>query len=223
MTLEIMTWIIVALVVFTEALIVTVVMNTKKVWNLEEAVARIKRTLRSPPFNEEELWPVGMNPWTMKIPNIVEPKSHEAFYKTYGSRQESSAQKLWRESMLDIPMPIVQPPPGQYISPIKLEDGKLYYLAHPCTSGGRTMAENKKSEGYLYRRIIDKYPNAKIIRPLVHIPDGLTDAAAMAKCFKLLSACDGALFPVGWQNSGGCGQENGFSKDHGIEIIYLGV
>jgi|GEM_PF-2274743 len=227
MTQEIMMWVLIVIGVFTEALIVTVVMNTKKLWDLEATVAAIKRTLRLKRIDEEEAKSIGINPF--KTMNVALPEDTYAILKTSGARQEPTAPGLWEDLIFNMPpMPKVKPirkeaPPGKYISPVKLDDGKLYYLAHPCTSGGRTMAENKKREDYLYRRIMDKYPNAKIIRPLALIPDGLSMTEAMAKCFKLLSACDGGLFPVGWQKSGGCCEENRYCEEHTIEIIYLGV
>lgn len=120
---------------------------------------------------------------------------------------------------------------GTYINhpqPIEFKDGidrriiknldknKIYYLCHPCTSGKRSIEENKYREEYLYRRIINLNPGINILRPLTVIPEGMDHKEAMERCFKMMDACHGIILPLGWQISNGCKQEH--DRAHGIDL-----
>jgi len=96
---------------------------------------------------------------------------------------------------------------------------KIYYLVHPCTTGGSTMEENKASEQLAYEKIIAWYPGIKIIRPLQIIPDGMGHSEAMERCFKLLSGCDTGIFAGYWMISKGCKMEFEFCVTNKKGII----
>jgi hypothetical protein len=104
---------------------------------------------------------------------------------------------------------------------VKLEEDKVYYLAHPCTTGGKSIEENKNKEEELYQRIIRDNPGTKIIRPLTIIPKDMEHEEAMRRCFKLIEAVDGLIFPAEWNKSRGCRMENDRAKIEDKEIIYL--
>lgn len=103
----------------------------------------------------------------------------------------------------------------------KLEEDKIYYLAHPCTTGGKSIEENKVREDLLYKRIIDENPGVNIIRPLRIIPEDMEHEEAMCRCFKMLDAADAIILPLGWDKSRGCTQENGRAEEKDIVRILL--
>lgn len=96
---------------------------------------------------------------------------------------------------------------------------KLYYLAHPLTTGGRTMAQNRVEEKLVYYQIMSQYPHAKILRPLALLPDGMDDETAMSKCYNLLRAADAIILSPGWELSTGCFLEYEFSRGRDQEIL----
>jgi hypothetical protein len=102
-----------------------------------------------------------------------------------------------------------------------LEPGEVYYLCHPCTTGGKTVEENKAKEEELYRKIMKRNPGAKVIRPLAIIPNGLPHGKAMKKCFKLMGAADAIILPIGWEESDGCQAEYDRAMEKGMDRIYL--
>lgn len=102
-----------------------------------------------------------------------------------------------------------------------LKPEKVYYLCHPCTTGGKTIEENKAKEEDLYRKIIKRNPGAKVIRPLVLIPDGMKHGKAMRKCLKFIDAADGIILPSGWSESRGCTIECKKAVKRKKEIMYL--
>lgn len=101
---------------------------------------------------------------------------------------------------------------GRFIEPElwgipELEKRKVYYFCHPCTTGGKSIEENKASEEVLYQKIMKRNPGAKIIRPLTLIPERMSHIEAMKKCFALMSIANGIILPSGWTESKGCTME----------------
>jgi len=108
----------------------------------------------------------------------------------------------------------------------KLERDKIYYLSHPCTTGQRSIKENKKREETLYKRIVYENPGIKVIRPLKIIPEGMQHEEAMDRCYKLLDASDVIILPDttenDWQSSLGCRQEFMRASVRGMEKVFIG-
>lgn len=96
---------------------------------------------------------------------------------------------------------------------------KVYYLAHPCTTGGKSIEENKLSEQHAFKKLKTKFPGIKVIRPLVLIPDGMGHTEAMERCFKFLSGCDTGIFAGCWMISKGCKMEFEFCIKNNKGII----
>ena len=103
----------------------------------------------------------------------------------------------------------------------KLDENKIYYLAHPCTTGGKSIKENKLREEFLYQRIINENPGIRIIRPLQIIPEGMPHEEAMRRCFNMLDAAHAIILPLGWNQSNGCTQEHNRAEEKDIEKVYL--
>lgn len=103
----------------------------------------------------------------------------------------------------------------------KLDENKIYYLAHPCTTGGKSIKENKIREEFLYQRIINENPSIRIIRPLQIIPEDMQHEEAMIRCFNMLDAVDTIILPMGWEKSNGCSMENKRAEKKGKERILL--
>lgn len=101
-----------------------------------------------------------------------------------------------------------------------LKNDKLYYLAHPLTTGEKTIEQNKIEEKLIYYQIMSQYPKAKILRPLVLLPDGMDDERAMGKCYSLLGAADAIIMPPGWEESTGCKLELKFSEFNYKDIFF---
>lgn len=99
---------------------------------------------------------------------------------------------------------------------------KTYYLAHPCTTGGKSIEENKELEKLAFEQLQEHYPGVKVIRPLVLIPENMEHQEAMLKCFKLLNRCDSAIFAGHWMISKGCQMELDFCLKNGKGIIEFG-
>lgn len=102
-----------------------------------------------------------------------------------------------------------------------LVPGNIYYLSHPCTTGGGSIEFNKQREEELYRKIIKRNPDAKVIRPLKIIPDGTPHNVAMKRCMKILDLADGIILPSGWSKSTGCIMECEKAITKGLEIFLL--
>ena len=102
-----------------------------------------------------------------------------------------------------------------------LDGEKMVYLAHPCTTAGGTIEDNKKHEDQTYLVLLEKYPKVKFVRPLKLIPDGMSHQDAMDRCFKLLSACDGAIFSGDWAKSKGCLMELEYCIRNSMEFNYF--
>lgn len=96
---------------------------------------------------------------------------------------------------------------------------KTYYLAHPCTTGGMSIDENKKLEKLAFAKLQEHYPGIKVIRPLELLPADMEHQEAMMKCFKLLKDCDSAIFSGRWMISKGCKMEFEFCVLNGKGII----
>jgi len=107
----------------------------------------------------------------------------------------------------------------------KLERDKIYYLSHPCTTGGRSIKENKKREEALYKRIVYENPGIKVIRPLKIIPEGMQHEEAMDRCYKLLDTSDVIILPDmaenNWQSSSGCRQEFMRASVRGMAKVFI--
>lgn len=104
---------------------------------------------------------------------------------------------------------------------IKLDPSKIYYLTHPCTSGGKTLIQNKLSESEIASNLMISNPKCSLIRPLIIIPEDMKDQDAMSRCYKMLSACDDLLLSPHWNNSTGCLMEYEFAIKNGISVIEL--
>jgi len=100
-----------------------------------------------------------------------------------------------------------------------IEMSKTYYLAHPCTTGGKSIEENKTLEKLAFEQLQKHYPGLKVIRPLVLIPEDIGHQDAMLRCFKLLKDCDVAIFAGHWMISTGCRMEFNFCLENGKGII----
>lgn len=103
----------------------------------------------------------------------------------------------------------------------KMRKDKIYYLCHPCTTGERTIAENKEREEALFKRIIKENPGIRIIRPLQIIPEDMPHEEAMIRCFNMLDAADTLILPMGWEKSNGCSMEHKRAEKKGKERILL--
>lgn len=99
---------------------------------------------------------------------------------------------------------------------------KTYYLAHPCTTGGKSIEENKTLEKLAFEQLQKHYPGLKVIRPLVLIPEDMGHQDAMLKCFKLLNSCDAAIFAGAWMISKGCKMEFNYCIENDKGIIDFG-
>lgn len=111
---------------------------------------------------------------------------------------------------------------NQLVSHIpKLEENKIYYLCHPCTTGGRTIFENKEREEALFKQIIKENPGIRIIRPLQIIPEDMPHEEAMIRCFSMLDAADALILPMGWEKSHGCSMEHKRAEKKRKERILL--
>lgn len=100
-----------------------------------------------------------------------------------------------------------------------LKEDKLYYLAHPLTTGGRNIEQNRIEEKLVYYEIMSRYPKAKILRPLALLPDNMDDEQAMKKCYNLLAAADIVIMSPGWETSTGCMLELKFSENNLKDIL----
>lgn len=98
---------------------------------------------------------------------------------------------------------------------------KTYYLAHPCTTGGKSIEENKALEKLAFEQLQEHYPGVKVIRPLVLIPESMEHQEAMLKCFELLKDCDAAIFAGHWMISKGCMMEFKFCIENEIGVIEI--
>lgn len=104
---------------------------------------------------------------------------------------------------------------------IKLDPSKIYYLAHPCTTGGVSIQENRRREESLYQFLKKQNPNVSFIRPLQIIPDNMPDHICMPRCFGLIDASDVIILPPGWQKSIGCTSEHQHSLSTQKGILLL--
>lgn len=106
----------------------------------------------------------------------------------------------------------------------KLEEQKIYYLSHPCTTGKNSVEENKENEEELYKRIMRRNPKAKVIRPLKIIPEDMTHEEAMGRCFKMLDASDAIIMLdiSGWESSTGCRLEYERAVQKSIDRVFIG-
>lgn len=103
----------------------------------------------------------------------------------------------------------------------KLEEDKIYYLCHPCTTGGRTISENKEREEALFKQIVKENPGIRVLRPLQIIPEDMPHEEAMIRCFNMLDAADTIILPIGWAKSNGCCMEHKRAEKKGKERILL--
>lgn len=113
---------------------------------------------------------------------------------------------------------------------IKLDPTKIYYLSHPCTSVG-TMAENKDHEQKCWEIILEsqqgyvsrRHPHKNkicVTRPLIQIPEMMSEDEAMARCLGFLEECDAIIMCGDWEKSKGCKSELGQAKNWGLEVLY---
>lgn len=103
-----------------------------------------------------------------------------------------------------------------------IDMSKTYYLAHPCTTGGKSIEKNKESERCAFEKLRKHFLGIKVVRPLTLIPEDMEHQEAMLKCFKLLKSCDAAIFAGHWMISKGCMMEFAFCVENGIGAIEIG-
>lgn len=102
---------------------------------------------------------------------------------------------------------------------MKIDNSKIYYLVHPCTSGGLTIKENRNEEFRISCAIKSIDDNIPLLRPLTLIPHNMSHSDAMDRCYKLLSACDAILLSPRWQTSIGCVLEYEYAIANGLDVI----
>jgi hypothetical protein len=101
-----------------------------------------------------------------------------------------------------------------------LTKDKIYYFAHPCTTGNLTIVENRVIEESLYNQVLAVH-GIKVLRPLQLIPETMGHREAMEKCFKLLDVADCAIFPQNWETSKGCRMEYDWCLANGKTILFI--
>jgi hypothetical protein len=101
-----------------------------------------------------------------------------------------------------------------------LTKDKIYYFAHPCTTGNLTIVENRVIEESLYNQVLAVH-GIKVLRPLQLIPETMGHREAMIRCFKLLEVSDIAVFAPNWEKSKGCKMEYDFCLETGKTILFI--
>ena len=104
---------------------------------------------------------------------------------------------------------------------VQLSPDKIYFLSHPCTTGGGGEKVNREKEEEIYNFLIDECENAKIIRPLKIIPDKCEYNEAMGVCFTLQDVSHVNIFSPGWQSSKGCKDEHKRCIKNNIPRLYI--
>lgn len=104
---------------------------------------------------------------------------------------------------------------------IDISSNKIYFLSHPCTSGGWGEKGNREHEEAMYQFILSQNKNAKVIRPLKIIPDNMDYDDAMEICYRLMDISDVAIFSPEFQTSTGCKDEHKYSFDKKISRLYI--
>lgn len=92
-----------------------------------------------------------------------------------------------------------------------LDKGKLYYMSHPYTSIGDPK-ENKKMAAMIQELLVAIY-EIDIVNPILMIPEGMDDTAAMEKCRHLYNACDAVILCPDWNKSKGCITEERWAQE----------
>lgn len=105
---------------------------------------------------------------------------------------------------------------------MKLDETKIYYNSHPCTTCG-DIDVNKAREEECYRAIRKAQPHMEdcnFFRPLTQIPPSMTDHdEAMGRCLSFLGGCDAIILCGNWEFSSGCQMEHCFAEFKGLEIL----
>ncbi len=104
---------------------------------------------------------------------------------------------------------------------VQLSPDKIYFLSHPCTSGGDGEKLNREHEEEISQFIDDECKNSKIIRPLKIIPDNYDYDKAMRVCYTLLAVSNVAIFSPGFQTSRGCKDEHKYCIENEIPRLYI--
>lgn len=104
---------------------------------------------------------------------------------------------------------------------VQLSPDKIYFLSHPCTSGGGGEKINRENEEEIYNFLVDECNNAKIIRPLKIIPDKYDYETAMRVCYILQDISNISIFSPGWQSSKGCKDEHKRCLKNKIPRLYI--
>lgn len=104
---------------------------------------------------------------------------------------------------------------------VELNPNKIYFLSHPCTSGGSGEKANRKMEEEVYNFLVDECKTVKVIRPLKIIPDNYDYDKAMWVCYNQLDISDVVIFSPGFQTSRGCKDEHKYCIENGIPRLYI--
>ena len=104
---------------------------------------------------------------------------------------------------------------------VELSPDKIYFLSHPCTSGGNGEIANRIQEEEIYQFLVSKCKNIKVIRPLKIIPDKMEYDEAIDKCFTFLDMSDISIFSPNWETSTGCNDEYTYGQRNRYTKLYL--
>ena len=104
---------------------------------------------------------------------------------------------------------------------VELNPNKIYFLSHPCTSGGDGEKANREMEEEVFQFLVDECKNIKLIRPLKIIPDNYDYNKAMRVCYTLADVSDVMIFSPGFQTSRGCKDEHKYCIENGIPRLYI--
>ena len=104
---------------------------------------------------------------------------------------------------------------------VELSPDKIYFLSHPCTSGGKGEVKNRIQEEEIYQFLVSNRRNIKVIRPLKIIPDNAGYGEAMDVCFGLMDLSDVSIFAPGWQSSDGCNDEHHYCSITNVPKLIL--
>jgi len=103
---------------------------------------------------------------------------------------------------------------------MKLDKSKIYYLAHPLTTGGRSIEENRKLERDSWWNLKKDYGDELcLVRPLDLIPRDWDEVDAWEACIDLLSICQGIILCPGWEESDGCCKEKNYASLNNLSVI----
>lgn len=104
-----------------------------------------------------------------------------------------------------------------YASPSYIQDGELYYFAHPYSENPDANYLLALSRTSLLLR-----SGIKVISPIVlshYMADSLTYSEWLEFDIEIMKRCDGIIVPDGWEQSGGCVFEIDFMIREGKPVF----